>query len=41
MAKFQASKPEEDEALQKKLWLRIARHVVEKKEDVKTFVFLV
>ncbi|XP_046860460.1 vacuolar protein sorting-associated protein 18 homolog [Xenia sp. Carnegie-2017] len=36
MAKFQASKPEEDEALQKKLWLRIARHVVEKKEDVKT-----
>ncbi|XP_028399921.1 vacuolar protein sorting-associated protein 18 homolog [Dendronephthya gigantea] len=35
LAKIQASKPEDDEALQKKLWLRIARHVVEKEEDVK------
>ncbi|CAB4006497.1 vacuolar sorting-associated 18 homolog [Paramuricea clavata] len=35
LAKIQASKPDDDEALQKKLWLRIARHVVEKQEDVK------
>ncbi|EDO47847.1 predicted protein [Nematostella vectensis] len=36
LAKRQAEKPpEEDEVLRKKLWLRIARHVVEEEHDVK------
>lgn len=36
LAKQQAEKPEEaDNELKKKLWLRIARHVVEKEKDVK------
>ncbi|KAK3737231.1 hypothetical protein QZH41_010859 [Actinostola sp. cb2023] len=36
LAKLQAEKPQEDdEVLRKKLWLRIARHVVEEDRDVK------
>ena len=36
LAKIQAQKPpEDDEVLRKKLWLRIARHVVEEERDVK------
>ncbi|CAG8467025.1 8972_t:CDS:10 [Ambispora gerdemannii] len=35
LARINADKPEDDEALRKKLWLKIARHVVEK-EDIKT-----
>jgi len=35
LAKLNADKPEEDEGLRKKLWLRIARHVVEEKKDIK------
>ena len=36
LAKIQAEKPpEDDEVLRKKLWLRIARHVVEEERDVK------
>lgn len=36
LAKIQAQKPpEDDEVLRKKLWLRIARHVVEEEGDVK------
>lgn len=36
LAKLQANKPEEDDLeLRKKLWLRIARHVVEEEKDVK------
>ncbi|XP_031550189.1 vacuolar protein sorting-associated protein 18 homolog [Actinia tenebrosa] len=36
LAKLHAEKPaEEDEVLRKKLWLRIARHVVEEDRDVK------
>ncbi|CAC5391949.1 VPS18 [Mytilus coruscus] len=36
LAKQQAEKPEDtDDELKKKLWLRIARHVVEKEKDVK------
>ncbi|XP_071119989.1 vacuolar protein sorting-associated protein 18 homolog [Mytilus edulis] len=36
LAKTQAEKPEDtDDELKKKLWLRIARHVVEKEKDVK------
>ena len=37
-AKFNADKPDEDDALRKKLWLRIARHVVEKERDIKKYV---
>jgi len=35
LAKFHADKPEEDDTLRKKLWLRIARHVVEEEKDIK------
>jgi len=34
-AKYNANEPD-DEALRKKLWLRIARHVVEEKKDIRT-----
>ena len=38
LAKIQAQKPpEDDEVLRKKLWLRIARHVVEEERDVKKY----
>ncbi|XP_066913841.1 vacuolar protein sorting-associated protein 18 homolog isoform X1 [Clytia hemisphaerica] len=33
-AKLYADKPEYDRALKKKLWLKVARHVVEQKQDV-------
>ncbi|CAJ0764682.1 7508_t:CDS:10 [Entrophospora sp. SA101] len=36
LAAINAEKPEGDEELRKKLWLKIARHVVEKKRDIKT-----
>ncbi len=36
LAKQQADKPDEDKELCKKLWLRIARHVVQKQRDIKT-----
>ncbi|CAG8582248.1 14325_t:CDS:10 [Acaulospora morrowiae] len=36
LARINADKPEDDETLRKKLWLKIARHVVEKKQDIKT-----
>lgn len=35
MAKSCADLPEEDEELRKKLWLKIARHVVQEEKDVK------
>ncbi|XP_071954720.1 vacuolar protein sorting-associated protein 18 homolog [Antedon mediterranea] len=35
LAKLNANKPEDDEELKKKLWLRIARHVVEKENNIK------
>lgn len=35
LAKKNADKPEDDEELRKKLWLKIARHVVEKESNVK------
>lgn len=35
MAKSCADLPEDDEELRKKLWLKIAKHVVQKEEDVK------
>ena len=33
-AKVYADKPEYDDVLKKKLWLKVARHVVEQKQDV-------
>jgi vacuolar protein sorting-associated protein 18 len=33
LAKANADKPEDDDVLRKKLWLRIARHVVETNAD--------
>jgi len=33
-AKLYADKPEYDQALRKKLWLKVARHVVQQKQDV-------
>ncbi|CAG8471874.1 10031_t:CDS:10 [Dentiscutata erythropus] len=35
LAGINADKPDDDESLRKKLWLKIARHVVEKKQDIK------
>lgn len=35
LAKKNADKPEDDEELKKKLWLRIARHVVEEEKDIR------
>lgn len=35
LAKFNADKPEDDDSLRKKLWLRIARHVVKERKDIK------
>lgn len=35
LAKLNADKPEEDEELRKKLWLKIARHVVEQEKDIR------
>jgi len=36
LAKINADMPEDDEALRKKLWLKIARYVVQDKQDIKT-----
>ncbi|KAG5718797.1 Vacuolar protein sorting-associated protein 18 like protein [Termitomyces sp. T112] len=36
LAKINADMPEEDKPLQKKLWLKIARYVVQDKKDIKT-----
>ena len=36
LARFVVTKPDEsDEALRKKLWLKIARHVVEQEKNIK------
>ncbi|KAI8823436.1 vacuolar protein sorting protein 18 [Fimicolochytrium jonesii] len=35
LAQINADKPEDDELLRRKLWLKIARHVVEEKRDIK------
>ncbi|GAA5923143.1 tethering complex subunit PEP3 [Sporobolomyces koalae] len=35
LAKISADQPEDDDMLRKKLWLKIARHVVDKKNDIK------
>lgn len=38
LAKLNADKPEDDVQLRKKLWLKIARYVVQDKKDIKTYV---
>lgn len=38
LAKINADKPEDDEALRKKLWLKIAKYVVQEKKDIKRCV---
>ncbi|TPX38727.1 hypothetical protein SeLEV6574_g07674 [Synchytrium endobioticum] len=35
LARIYADKPEDDDTLGRRLWLRIARHVIEKKQDIK------
>lgn len=35
LAKVNADRPEDDDGLRKKLWLKIARYVVEEKQDIK------
>lgn len=41
LAKINADSPEDDRALRKKLWLKIAKYVVQDKKDIKRFVGLV
>jgi hypothetical protein len=36
LAKINADKPVDDDLLRKKLWLKVARHVVHDKQDIKT-----
>ncbi|WWC87797.1 uncharacterized protein L201_002689 [Kwoniella dendrophila CBS 6074] len=36
LAKINADKPDDDEALSKKLWLKIAKYVVQEKKDIKS-----
>lgn len=38
LAKINADMPEDDPPLRKKLWLKIARYVVQDKKDIKTYV---
>lgn len=38
LAKINADRPEDDEVLRKKLWLMIAKYVVQDKKDIKTYV---
>ena len=38
LAKINADMPEEDLQLRKKLWLKIARYVVQDKKDIKSCV---
>jgi vacuolar protein sorting-associated protein 18 len=37
LAKINADKPDDDQPLRKKLWLKIARYVVQDKKDIKTY----
>jgi len=38
LAKTNADRPEDDEMLRKKLWLKIAKYVVQEKHDIKSYV---
>lgn len=37
LARITANMPEDDVQLRKKLWLKVARYVVEDKKDIKTY----
>ena len=37
LAKHNADMPEDDDALRKKLWLKIAKYVVQDKQDIKRY----
>lgn len=39
LAKINADMPEDDDQLRKKLWLKIAKYVVQDKQDIKMYVF--
>lgn len=39
LAKVNADRPEDDDLLRKKLWLKIAKYVVQEKQDIKRCVF--
>lgn len=41
LAKDQVHKVHNDDERRKKLWLRIARHVVEKEENIKEYVYCI
>lgn len=36
LARINADKPEDDDVLRKKLWLNIAKHVVQENKDIKS-----
>lgn len=38
LAKENADKPEDDDVLRKKLWLKIAKYVVQEQKDIKRWV---
>jgi hypothetical protein len=38
LAKTNADRPEDDDSLRKKLWLKIAKYVVQEKHDIKSYV---
>jgi hypothetical protein len=38
LAKINADRPDDDEVLRKKLWLKVAKYVVQDKKDIKTWV---
>ena len=38
LAKVNADRPEDDETLRKKLWLKIAKYVVQEQKDIKRYV---
>lgn len=38
LAKLNADRPEDDDQLRKRLWLKIAKHVVGNKQDIKSYV---
>jgi hypothetical protein len=40
LAQIQADKPEDDDSLRKRLWLKIAGYIIEDKDDVHQLVIM-
>ena len=40
LARINADKAEDDEALRKRLWLKIAQHIIQEKNDIKAYVVM-